>query len=124
MATPSPRAREANTAVRVHHRVRWRAVDAQDPAGRAPRIPCAGRTVHADLLDRVLPDPDRRTQLGDLAALRHLVLARFGGVLRLQPQAVQVERAGIVLIRPGQSAHYVESTDAQRRLAVDSLGSP
>ena len=77
------RAGEYRHAVRVHHRVRWRAVDAQDPAGRAPRIPCAGRTVHADLLDRVLPDPDRRTQLGDLAALRHLVLARFGGVLRL-----------------------------------------
>ena len=83
------RAGEHRHPVRVHHRVGRYSVDAQDPAGRAPRLPRPGRTGHADSGHRVLLHSHRRPQLGDLGAFRRLVRFGPGSLLRLQSQALQ-----------------------------------
>ena len=86
------RAGEHRYAVRVHHCVGRRDVDAQDPAGRASRVPRSGRAVHTDSGNRILHGADRRSQLGDLGAVRGLVRPGTDRLLRLQPQALQAER--------------------------------
>ena len=81
------RAGEHRHAVRVHHRVGRHPVDAQDPAGRASWLPCAGRAVHANLRHHLLPDSDLRFELGDVGAFRRVVRAWTGRVFHVQPQA-------------------------------------
>ena len=63
------RAGEHRYAVRVHHRVGRHPVDAQDPAGRASWLPCAGRAVHANLRHHLLPDSDLRFELEDVGGV-------------------------------------------------------
>mgnify|MGYP000482464076 CR=1 FL=1 len=86
------RAGEHRYAVRIHYCVGRRDVDAQDPAGRASRVPRSGRAVHTDSGNRILHGADRRSQLGDLGAVRGLVRPGTDRLLRLQPQALQAER--------------------------------